>query len=72
MLRELLRTLGPTCSPLSINRVFANLGMEALLGRVVTRDAPHCNLIAIALSFNLLGEISIHVSELGNRLGRLR
>ena len=60
MLRELIRTPGSTCFSLSINHVFLNLGMEALLECVITRASPPCNPIAVALSFNLLGLKSIN------------
>ena len=59
LLRELIRTPGSTCFPLSINRVFLNLGMEALLECVITRASPPCNPIAVALPLNLLGLKSI-------------
>ena len=59
MLRELVRTPVPNCSPLSINRVFANLEMEALLECVITRAFPPCNPIAVALPRNVLGLKSI-------------
>ena len=60
LLRELIGTPGSTCFLLSVNRVFLNLGMEALLECVITRASPPCNLIAVALSFNLLGLKSIN------------
>ena len=55
LLRELIRTPGSTCFPLSTNHVFANLWMEALLGCLITRASPPCNPIAVALPFSLLG-----------------
>ena len=59
-LRELIRTPGSECFPLITNRVFTHLGMEALRECVITRAAPPCNPIAVALALNLLGIESIN------------
>ena len=60
MLRELIRTPGPNCFPLSISRVFSRLGVESLSERVITRAAPPCTPIAIALAISLLGVKSVN------------
>ena len=60
MLRELVRNPGTQCFPLDINRVFAHLRMEEIIECVITRSAPPCNPIAIALRLSLLGLKSIN------------
>ena len=60
LLLELIRTPGSNCFHLSTNHVFTHLGMEALLECVITRAAPPCNPIAVALTLNFLGIKSIN------------
>ena len=59
LLRELIRNPESNCFPLSINSVFANLRFETLLECLITRASPPCNPIAVALTFNLLGIMSM-------------
>ena len=59
LLRELIRTPDSNCFSFSINHVFSHLGFEELLECVITRAAPPCNPIAVALSLNLIGIKSI-------------
>ena len=60
MLRELVRTPGSNCFPLSINHVFTNLRMETLFECVIARASPPCNPFAVELTMNLLGLKSIN------------
>ena len=53
MLCELIRTPGSACFSLSVDHLFTNLGMEALVDRVITRESPPRNPIAVALSLSL-------------------
>ena len=55
LLRELIRTPGSNCFTFNINHVFTHLALEDISECVISRDAPPCNPIAIALSLSLLG-----------------
>ena len=60
MLRELIRTPESNTYPVNINHVFSHLALEDLLECVITRAAPPCTPVVIALRLNLLGIKSIN------------